>query len=82
MVSKIKPKHKPALSEHFKELKKGESVSVVKQKSVDFNFPERLQGRTGLVQARIGHTYMVAIKDQNKEKKFLIAPVHLKKIKN
>jgi len=82
MVSKRKPKYKSSLSEHFKELKKGDSVSVVREKSVEANFPQRLQGRTGQVNNRRGSAYMVTLKDQDKEKNFLIAPVHLKKIKN
>jgi ribosomal protein L21E len=45
------------------------------------NFPERLQGRTGIVESKRGRAYMVLIKDMNKEKRFLIEPIHLKKIK-
>jgi ribosomal protein L21E len=39
-----------------------------------------LRGRTGVVEKKRGRAYMVKLKDQNKEKRFLIEPIHLKKI--
>jgi ribosomal protein L21E len=47
-------------------LKKGDSVSVVNEKSLASSFPKRLQGRTGKVERRIGKSYLVKIKDQAK----------------
>jgi ribosomal protein L21E len=40
-----------------------------------------LQGKTGVVESKRGKAYVIRIKDQNKEKRFLIEPIHLKKIK-
>lgn len=78
----IRTRGKIQLSRYFQELKKGDSVSVVKEKSLASSFPKRLQGRTGKVDRRIGKSYLVKIKDQTKEKEFIISPIHLKKIEN
>ena len=78
---KIKTRGKLQLSRYFQEFVSGDSVSVVKEQAVQSSFPSRIQGRTGTVEGRRGKAYMIKIKDSNKEKKFLIQPVHLKKIK-
>ena len=79
---KIRTRGKLQLSRYFQEFKKGDSVAVVREKSVKSAFPKRIQGRTGKVEDKRGRSYMIKLKEQNKEKKFLIAPIHLKKIKN
>ena len=78
----VRTRGKFQLSKYFQKLKIGESVAVLRERAVRINFPERLQGRTGKVEAKRGKSYMVKIKDQTKEKSFLIEPIHLKKIKN
>jgi large subunit ribosomal protein L21e len=78
---KIRTRGKIQFSRYFQELKEGDSVAVVKEPSVRASFPERLQGRTGVVEGKRGRAYIIKIKDQNKEKKILINPIHLKKIK-
>jgi len=35
----------------------------------------------GIIKAKRGKSYVIKIKDQNKEKSFIIEPIHLKKIK-
>ncbi|MFQ5531408.1 MAG: 50S ribosomal protein L21e [Candidatus Nanoarchaeia archaeon] len=77
----VRTRGKLKLSKWFQELKEGDSVSVVREVSINSNFPKRLQGRTGKIEGKRGKTYIVKIKDQDKEKKFLIQPIHLKKIK-
>ena len=84
-MSKKKPvrtRGKLQLSRYFQKLKKGDSVAVVREPAVQSVFPKRLQGRTGLVESKKGKVYVVKIKDQNKEKTFLIEPIHLRKIKH
>ena len=78
---KVRTRGKLQLSRYFQELGKGDSVAVVRERSVNFSFPKRIQGRTGSIEEKRGKAYMVKIKDHNKEKKFLIEPIHLKKIK-
>ena len=77
---KVKTKGKLQFSRYFQEFEEGEKVAVIKELSVDSNFPLRLQGRTGVIESRRGKSYIVKINDQKKEKKFLIEPIHLKKI--
>ena len=77
----VRTRGKLQLSRYFQELKAGDSVAVVKERAVQSSFPTRLQGRTGVVEDKRGKAYVVKIKDQDKEKKFLIEAIHLKKIK-
>lgn len=77
----IRTRGKLQLSKYFQELNKGDFVAVVKERSMQPSFPIRLQGKTGIVEGKRGKSYLIAIKDQNKGKKFLIEPIHLKKIK-
>jgi ribosomal protein L21E len=76
----IRTRGKLQLSRYFQDLKNGEKVSVIKEHAIPSTFPKRLQGRTGTIEGKRGRTLMVKIKDQEKEKRFLIAAIHLKKI--
>jgi len=58
------------LSKYFQKLSPGERVSVVKEKSLNSNFPKRLQGRSGVVEGKKGRIYVIKIKDNEKEKKY------------
>jgi len=77
---RIRTRGKLQLSKYFQKFKSGESVAVVKEVSLQPKFPKRIQGKTGIVESQRGKTYVVQIKDQKKDKKFLIAAMHLKKI--
>lgn len=77
----VRTRGKLQLSRYFQKLKKEDPVAVINEKSVKSSFPVRLQGRTGIIEAKRGKSYVVKIKDQNKEKQFIIEPIHLKKIK-
>jgi len=79
---KIKTRGKISLSNYFQNLKKGDSVAVIKERSISSSFPKRLQGRTGKIIEKRGRAYIVKIREYDKEKKFIIEPVHLKRIKN
>ena len=78
---KVRTRGKLQLSRYFQELKTGDFVTVVREPAVQSSFPTRIQGRTGLIEDKKGKAYVVKIKEQNKEKRFLIEPIHLKKIK-
>jgi ribosomal protein L21E len=78
---KIRERGKLQLSKYFQELNDGDFVAIVKEPSVQAKFPERIQGKTGIVEGKRGMSYIIKIRDQEKEKKFLITPIHLKKIK-
>ena len=77
----VRTRGKLQLSKYFQELAPGETVAVVREPAVQSAFPERLQGRTGFVETKRGKSYIVKIKDQKKEKSFIIDSIHLKKIK-
>lgn len=78
----VRTRGKLQLSRYFQEFKEGDFVTVVAEKALNPSFPKRLQGRTGKIDKRIGRSYAVKIKDQTKEKIFIISPIHLKKIKD
>lgn len=78
---KIRTRGKFSFRDFFQKFKEGDSVAVVRERGLRVNFPERLQGRTGVIEGKRGKAYIVKIKDQTKPKLYLIEPVHLKKIK-
>ena len=69
------------LSRWFQEFKKGDRVAVVRELAVNPKFPKRLQGKSGVIDGKRGSSYIVKINDLNKEKTYIIHPVHLKKLK-
>ena len=77
----IRERGKIKFSEYFKELEAGDRVAVVREQSVVASFPQRIQGRTGIVEGKRGSSYIVKLKELNKEKTFIIPAIHLKKIK-
>jgi ribosomal protein L21E len=74
---KIRTRGKLQLSKYFQKLEKGDPVTIVREPAVQSSFPIRIQGKTGLIESKRGKAYIIKIK----EKKFLIEPIHLKKIK-
>jgi len=78
---KIRTRGKLQLSRYFQELKNGQNVAVIREKSVTSNFPRNIQGRTGIVKAKRGSAYIVEINDHDKMKQYILKPIHLKKIK-
>jgi len=83
MVNKkhIRSRGKLQLSRYFQELDEGDFVAISREQSLPINFPKRFQGLTGIVEGKRGKAYIVKLKDGNKEKRILIEPIHLKKIK-
>ncbi len=78
---KIRERGKISFSEAFKELSPGDKVSISKERAMASNFPDRIQGRTGIVKEARGKAYVVEVKDFNKSKEHIIEPIHLRKIK-
>ncbi len=77
----IRARGKIKLSEYFQEFNKGDRVAVKRELSVQPKFPKRLQGRSGVINGKRGSSYIVKINDINKEKTYIIHPLHLKKLK-
>jgi len=76
----IREKGKLKLSRMFQELKKGDRVAVARELAEKANFPERTEGRTGVIEGKRGKAYIVKIKIFNQEKRFIIMPIHLVKL--
>jgi len=68
-------------SEYFQNFDKGDRVAVKRELSLIPKFPKQIQGRSGVINGKRGKSYIVKIKDLNKEKVYIIHPVHLKKLK-
>ena len=77
----FKTKGKIKLSRYFQDFEKGERVAVIRELGLQPRFPQRLQGRTGVIESKRGNSYILKIKDLNKEKTYIIHPVHLMKLK-
>ncbi len=71
---------KISFTRFFQKFKQGDSVAVVKELSQSFGYSNRIQGRTGRIVGQRGSAYEVEINDINKPKRYLLRPVHLKKI--
>lgn len=77
---KIREQGKIKFSRAFQEFNEGDFVSVVMEKAKPLNFPKRIQGRCGVVEKKRGRSFIVRINDLEKEKKYIIDPLHLKRL--
>lgn len=78
----IRERGKVKLSKMFQELKIGDKVALVKDPGFSANFPSRIQGNTGIIESKRGKAYIIKLKDFNEEKRYIVEPIHLKKIKS
>ena len=76
----VRTRGKLKLSEYFQELDEGQYVAVKIEKAMQARFPQRIQGRTGIVESKRGKSYVIKMNDGAKVKSFIVEPVHLKKI--
>ena len=76
----VREKGKVKLSRMFQSLNIGDRVSIEKELSEKAGFHKRLQGRTGVIEGKRGQAYIIKMKDFNAEKRYLIKPIHLKKL--
>ncbi len=79
---RMRERGKLPFTRYFQVFKEGDTVAVFQELALPFGYPKKIQGRTGKVLAKRGAAYYVEIKDLNKPKRYLIHPVHLKRIKN
>lgn len=79
---RLRDKGKLSFTRFFQKFKPGDTVAIVRELGQKFGYSNRIQGRTGKVIEKRGSAYYIEIKDLNKIKKYLIKPIHLKKIKN
>lgn len=69
------------LSRYFQKFEKGDRVAVIKELALQPKFPKQIQGRSGVIESKRGSAYIVKINDLNKEKSYIIQPIHLIKLK-
>jgi large subunit ribosomal protein L21e len=76
----MREKGKFSFIKFFQKFSPGDLVAVVRNLGFEFGYSKRLQGRTGRVLEKRGSAYYVEVNDLNKPKRYLIRPIHLKKI--
>jgi large subunit ribosomal protein L21e len=69
------------LSHYFQKFKEGDKVTVIRELAVQPKFPKQIQGRSGKIIGKRGTYYIIKMNDLNKEKTYIIHPLHLRKIK-
>ncbi|MBU0906980.1 MAG: 50S ribosomal protein L21e [Nanoarchaeota archaeon] len=84
MLKRKTPKQKGKFSftRFFQKFQPGDSVAVVRELSIPLGYSKRIQGRTGKVLEKRGSAYYIEIKDLHKPKRYLIKPIHLKRIED
>ncbi len=80
-MKRMRERGKLRLSQYFNEFETGDRVTVVRELSLMPQFPEKLQGRSGIVIGKQGDYYIIKMKDIAKEKKYLVHAVHLRRLK-
>ncbi len=71
---------KVSFTKFFQKFQPGDKVAVVRELSQKFGYSNRIQGRTGTVLEKRGSAYHVELSELGKLKKYLLRPIHLKKI--
>jgi len=77
---RIRTKGKISFTRYFRQFKVGDYVAVDIELSEIFGYAKKLQGRTGKVFAKRGNAYEIELNDLKSPKRYLIKPIHLKKI--
>jgi ribosomal protein L21E len=77
---KQRAKGKIKLSSYFKKFDEGDKVAIVKEHAVRAAFPRRIVGKSGKVIGKRGTHVVVEIKEGKQVKKYIVHPVHLKKL--
>ena len=77
----LREKGKLALSHVFKTLNIGDYIVLKAELGNVIPFPKRMQGRSGIIAAKRGNSYIVKVCDGNREKQYIVPSLHLKKLK-
>lgn len=77
---KQRTKGKIKLSSYFKKFAEGDRVAIVKEHAVKAAFSKRLIGKSGKIIGKRGNYEIVELKDGARVKKYIVHPVHLKKL--
>ena len=78
---RLRTKGKFSFTKYFQKFASGDSVAIVRELGQQSSgFPKKMQGRTGKIVEKRGSAYLLEVNDYNKLKKFVVKPIHLKKI--
>lgn len=77
---RMRQRGKFSLMRFFQKFAPGQAVAVVRDLTFPFGYKKTLHGRTGRVVGPRGSAYCVEVNDLNKPKRYMIKPIHLKKI--
>lgn len=81
LSKKYYEKGKVNIRKHLQSFNIGDHVQFVADSSVQKGmFLPRFYGKKGVVEAKQGRSYKVGIMDHNKQKSFVVNPVHLKRL--
>ena len=70
-----------SITKALQEFKEGDSVNIVIDPAVHKGMPHiRFHGTTGKVEGKQGRSYIVGIKDGNKQKALIIRSEHLRRV--
>ena len=78
----LKTHGKIQLSNYFQKFKNEDKVTVIQELAVQPKFPSKLQGRSGVIIGQRGDSYIIKMNDLNKEKTYIIHPLHLRKLQS
>lgn len=72
-------KGKISLTRYFQTFDEGAKVKLLCDPAIQTGmYHRRVHGKVGVVTKRKGTCYYVAVQDHNKEKQFIVHPVHLR----
>jgi len=81
MKKPLKRRGKISISRYFAQFKEGDRVQLLAEPAVQKGiYFRRFHRKAGVVLKKDGRCYLVQIKDQNKIKKVIVHPVHLKRM--
>lgn len=78
----LRQRGKISMREYFKTFKTGDRVALIRNLSFNADFPQRMQGKTGVIVEQRGRAYVVRINDLNMEKHFVVKPINMKKLES
>ena len=78
----VREKGKLGLSRLFTDIQVGNKVALVRNLSFTKDFPDRFQGKTGIVTEQRGDSLIVEFHDGNVPKSVVVKRINLKKLSN
>jgi len=77
---RIRTRGKISMSTFFQQFQEGDRVAIVRSLDLPADVPFRMQGKTGTVLNKRGRAYVVAVRDGNHLKQYIMLPIHLRRV--